>query len=55
MYVLSTSCQWRYIPKDLPPRSTLHGYFQRWQYDGTLGRVHKALVQILAFTCGALR
>jgi transposase len=21
MYVLSTGCQWRYIPKDLPPRS----------------------------------
>ena len=20
MYVLSTGCQWRYIPKDLPPR-----------------------------------
>ena len=43
MYVLSTSCQWRYIPKDLPPRSTVHGYFQRWQYDGTLGRIHNAL------------
>ena len=26
MYVLSTGCQWRYIPKDLPPRSTLNGY-----------------------------
>jgi transposase len=23
MYVLSTGCQWRYIPKDLPPRSTV--------------------------------
>jgi transposase len=27
MYVLSTGCQWRAIPKDLPPRSTVHGYF----------------------------
>ena len=26
MYVLSTGCQWRYIPKDLPPRSTVNGY-----------------------------
>ena len=26
MYVLSTGCQWRYIPKDLPPRSTVHDY-----------------------------
>jgi transposase len=43
MYVLSTGCQWRYIPKDLPPRSTVNGYFQRWQYDGTLDRIHHAL------------
>ena len=26
MYVLSTGCQWRYIPKDLPPRSTVNDY-----------------------------
>jgi transposase len=38
MYVLSTGCQWRYIPKDLPPRSTVHDYFTRWNYDGTLRR-----------------
>ena len=30
MYVLSTGCQWRYIPKDLPPRSTVNGYLTRW-------------------------
>jgi transposase len=43
MYVLSTGCQWRYIPKDLPPRSTVHEYFQRWQYDGTLSKIDHAL------------
>ena len=26
MDVLSTGCQWRAIPKDLPPRSTVRGY-----------------------------
>ena len=26
MYVLGTGCQWRDIPKNLPPRSTVHGY-----------------------------
>jgi transposase len=45
MYVLSTGCQWRYIPRDLPPRSTLHEYLQRWDYDGTLGKIHYALYQ----------
>ena len=43
MYVLSTGCQWRYIPGDLPPRSTVYGYLQRWDYDGTLGRIHYTL------------
>ena len=43
MYVLSTGCQWRAIPKDLPPRSTVHGYFDLWTYDGTLDRIHHAL------------
>ncbi len=43
MYVLSTGCQWRAIPKDLPPKSTIHGYFDLWTYDGTLDRIHHAL------------
>lgn len=43
MYILSTGCQWRYIPKDLPPRSTLHDYFSLWNWDGTLERIHDAL------------
>ena len=43
MYVLSTGCQWRYIPKDLPPRSTVNGYFCQWGWDGTLEKMHHAL------------
>jgi transposase len=43
MYILGTGCQWRAIPKDLPPRSTLYDYFDLWSYDGTLGRIHEAL------------
>ena len=43
MYILSTGCQWRAIPKDLPPRSTVHDYLERWTYDGTLERIHRAL------------
>ena len=43
MYVLSTSCQWRYVPKDLPPRSTLHDYLDLWSYDGTLEKIHHTL------------
>jgi len=43
MYILSTGCQWRAIPKDLPPRSTIHDYLVRWDEDGTLDRIHHTL------------
>ena len=35
LYVLATGCQWRALPKDFPPRSTVQGYFYRWRDDGT--------------------
>ena len=41
MYILSTGCQWRAIPKNLPARSTLYDYFDLWSYDGTLDRLHE--------------
>lgn len=43
MYILGTGCQWRAIPKDLVPRSTVHGYFDLWSWDGTLDRIHHEL------------
>ena len=43
MYILSTGCQWRYLPKDLPPRSTVHDYLGLWNWDGTLERIHHEL------------
>jgi transposase len=43
MYILSTGCQWRSLPKDLPPRSTVYDYFSLWGWDGTLERLHHAL------------
>ena len=43
MDVLSTGCQWRAIPKNLPPRSKVHGYLDRWTWDRTLDRIHQAL------------
>ena len=43
MFVLSTGCQWAALPKDLPPRSTVNSYFCRWDWDGTLDRIHHTL------------
>ena len=43
MYILSTGCQWRAIPKDLAARSTVYDYLDRWSWDGTLELMHYAL------------
>src|SRR4026208_1631037 len=43
MYILSTGCQWRAIPKDLPPRSTLYDYLDPRTSDGTVDRIHHML------------
>ena len=43
LYVLGTGCQWRALPKDLPPRSTVHNYLMLWEWDGTLDRIHHEL------------
>ena len=43
MYLLSTGCQWRAVPKDLPARSTLHDDLGLWRWSGTLNRIHHTL------------
>jgi len=42
-YVLRTGCQWRYLPVDFPPKSTVWRYFDEWRHNGTLDRIHDAL------------
>src|SRR5215204_18017 len=32
-YVLWTGCQWKALPKDLPPRSTVWEYLDLWDWD----------------------
>ena len=45
MYLLSTGCQWRYLPKDFPPQGTVRRYFDAWNWRGGLGRMHDALYE----------
>lgn len=44
LYIASTGCQWRQLPKDFPPYSTVQRYFYRWAQDGTLARINHWLV-----------
>ena len=41
--ILRTGCQWRYLPKDFPPKSTVWRSFDRWRSDGTLDAIHDRL------------
>ncbi len=43
LYILRTGCQWRYLPIDFPPKSTVWRYFDRWRHDGTLDLIHDRL------------
>lgn len=52
LYVLETGCQWRHLPKDFPPRSTVWEYFDLWRYDGTLDRIHETLYLALREAAG---
>jgi len=44
MYLVSTGCQWRQLPKDFPPYSTVQGYFYGWSRDGTFAAINHTLV-----------
>ena len=44
LYLVWTGCQWRALPKDFPPRSTVQGYFYRWRDNGTWSRINAVLV-----------
>ncbi len=30
-YLVRTGCQWRFLPKDFPPKSTVWRYFDEWR------------------------
>src|SRR5829696_3902290 len=43
LYISRTGCQWRFIPHDLLPKSTVFDYYKAWQKDGTWQEVADAL------------
>jgi putative transposase len=43
LYLDCTGGQWRALPHDFPPWSTVWSYFRTWRNDGTWKRIHTAL------------
>jgi len=54
-YVGRTGCQWRQLPKDFPPHTTVHNYFWEWTRYGLLDRIHQTLLERCRETCGRER
>jgi transposase len=44
LYMASTGCQWRLLPKDFPPYSTVQGYFYEWSRSGLFMTINHTLV-----------
>jgi putative transposase len=42
-YLLRSGCQWRMLPREFPPWSTVHHYFRLWRLDGTWEKIHAVL------------
>jgi len=45
LYILATGCQWRALPRDFPPRSTVQYYFYLWRDQRIWRRINLALVR----------
>ena len=39
-----TGCQWRMLPKDFPPKSTVQEYFYAWRTEATLNGINHELL-----------
>ena len=44
LYMLRTGCQWRMLPKDFPPFTTVQGYFYDWRDSGLFERINFELL-----------
>ena len=44
LYIARTDCQWRTLPKDFPPFTTVHGYFYGWRDEGLFEKINFTLL-----------
>ncbi len=44
-YLEKTGCQWRWLPQDFPPYTTVNWWFNKWKREGVWQSVHDELVK----------
>ena len=52
LYLATTGCQWRMLPNDFPPVSTVRRYFYDWRGNGLLGEINHRLVGLARQAAG---
>jgi len=52
LYILATGCQWRAVPKDFPPRSTIQYYFYDWRDRRIWRGINRVLVKLTRQAAG---
>lgn len=45
-FIAQSGCQWRLLPKEFPPYTTVQRYFYRWRDDGTWQKINHHLVMM---------
>ena len=55
LYKNRTSCQWRMLPSEFPPHSSVRYYFDKWRHDGTWERINDSLRQAVRQQLGRER
>ena len=51
-YQNRSGCQWRMLPTDFGPWTTVHGYYRTWRRDGAVQRIHDALREQVRVAAG---
>jgi transposase len=44
LYIARTGCQWRLLPRDFPPFTTVQHYFYTWRDDGVFEKINFAFL-----------
>ena len=52
LYLVKTGCQWRQLPHDFPPYSTVHSFYRRARLSGLWDRILEHLVTITRENAG---
>lgn len=51
-YIVQSGCQWRLLPKDFPPYTTVQRYFYAWRDNGTWQTINHALLMAVREAAG---